>query len=156
MQTNDQRPTIRPSQGPEEYPALVEIWRGAVRATHDFLEAADFDRIERRLPSDYLPAVTLLVAELDGTPVGFAGIGDGSLEMLFVADGRRGAGIGSALLAHAVARHRVTRVDVNEQNPDALAFYLRRGFVRDGRSERDGDDRPYPILHLRLADPSPN
>ncbi len=32
---------IRPAIGASEYPALVDIWRSAVRATHDFLGADD-------------------------------------------------------------------------------------------------------------------
>lgn len=143
---------IRPAVGASEYPALVDIWRSAVRATHDFLEADDFARIEGDLASAYLPAVTLVVAERGGRPVGFAGVVEGGLEMLFVDATARGAGIGSALLAHVLAEHGVRRVDVNEQNPGAHGFYLSRGFVQVGRSELDGDGRPYPILHLALPD----
>ncbi len=143
---------IRPSHGPTEYPQLVEIWRSAVRATHDFLDESDFERIEAGLAPRYLPAVSLIVAELDGIPVGFAGIADGSLEMLFVSDSARGSGVGTALLAEAVAEHGATRVDVNEQNMSALGFYLSRGFVQVGRSELDGDGRPYPLLHLETSD----
>ncbi|MHA7135158.1 GNAT family N-acetyltransferase [Oerskovia turbata] len=143
---------IRPTAGPSEYPALVDVWRSAVRATHDFLAQADFERIEAALASDYLPAVELLVAERDGRVVGFAGVVEDGLEMLFVADEARGAGVGSALLAEAVARHGVTRVDVNEQNEGALGFYVSRGFREVGRSPLDSDGRPYPILHLRLPD----
>lgn len=54
------------------------------------------------------------------------------------------------LLAHVVDEQGVVRVDVNEQNPDALGFYLSRGFHHVGRSDLDGDGRPYPILHLAL------
>lgn len=64
---------IRSSIGPAEYPALVEIWRSAVRATHDFLEDVDFARIESLLASAYFPAVTLRVLDLEGGPLGFAG-----------------------------------------------------------------------------------
>jgi putative acetyltransferase len=143
---------VRPTTGPAEYPQLVEIWRSAVRATHDFLEEADFVRIEAALASDYLPAVEVLVAERDGVVVGFEGVAEGGLEMLFVADEARGTGVGSALLAEAVAHHGVTRVDVNEQNPGAVGFYRSKGFREVGRSPLDSDGRPYPILHLRLAD----
>lgn len=142
--------TLRPSAGAGEYPALVEIWRSAVRATHDFLAAEDFARIESLLADAYFPAVTLTVAERAGAPVGFSGVAEGNLEMLFVADSARGSGVGSALLAHAVAEQGVTRVDVNEQNASAGGFYRSRGFVQVGRSELDGDGRPYPILHLAL------
>ncbi|WP_370647815.1 GNAT family N-acetyltransferase [Leucobacter aridicollis] len=146
------RQVIRTTRGPEEYSALVSIWRSAVRATHDFLAEEDFARIEGNLADAYFPAVTLAVAERDGVPVGFAGVAEGSLEMLFVDDAARGTGVGSALLAHAIERLGVTRVDVNEQNPGAHGFYVSRGFAEVGRSELDGDGRPYPLIHLALPE----
>lgn len=142
--------TIRPVHGPAEYPQLVEIWRSAVRATHDFLSEEDFARIEDNLAGSYFPAVSLIVADRGGRPVGFAGVAAGNLEMLFVSDDARGSGIGSELLREAIGSLGATQVDVNEQNVDALGFYLSRGFVRVGRSELDGDGKPYPILHLEL------
>ena len=141
--------TIRPAAA-DDHPALVRIWRSAVEATHDFLAEADRDAIESRLASDYFPAVTLVLAEIEDSPVGFAGALNGNLEMLFVDAARRGAGIGTLLLEHAIAQLAVTRVDVNEQNPSAAAFYARRGFEVIGRSELDDAGRPYPLLHLRL------
>lgn len=145
---------VRPTHGPAEYPALVAIWRSAVDATHDFLADADRDEIESHLQSDYFPAVTLSVAELDGRPAGFSGVLDGNLEMLFVDASRRGEGIGTALLSHAITEHGVTKVDVNEQNVSAAGFYARRGFEVIGRSETDEAGRPYPLLHLELDAPS--
>lgn len=150
MQKTSPDPYIRPNIGSAEYPALVEIWRSAVRATHDFLEESDFERIENNLASTYFPAVTLIVAERDGEPVGFAGVAEGNLEMLFVSAAARGGGIGSALLAEVIAKNGVTKVDVNEQNTGARGFYLSRGFQQVRRSELDGDGRPYPVLHLEL------
>lgn len=146
--------SIRPSVGAAEYPALVAIWRGAVDATHDFLTDADRDAIEAELPSAYLPAVALSVAERDGRPVGFSGVLDGMLEMLFVDAAQRGGGVGTALLTHAIRELGVTRVDVNEQNVSAAGFYAHRGFEVVGRSEIDEAGRPYPLLHLRLVAPS--
>lgn len=143
--------SIRPSIGAAEYPVLAAIWRGAVDATHDFLADADRDEIEARLQSDYFPAVDLSVAERDGRPVGFSGVLDGTLEMLFVDAMQRDGGIGTALLAHAIREYGVTKVDVNEQNISAAGFYARRGFEVVGRSETDEAGRPYPLLHLRLS-----
>ncbi len=142
--------TIRPSTGAAEYSTIAAIWRGAVDATHDFLTAADRDEIESALQSDYLPAVVLSVAERDGRPVGFSGVLDGTLEMLFVDATQHGRGIGTALLTHALREHGVTDVDVNEQNVSAAGFYAHRGFEVVGRSETDDAGRPYPLLHLRL------
>lgn len=148
---DEQALEIRASRGPVEYPTLVEIWRSAVRATHDFLEESDFQRIENNLASAYLPAVSLIVAERAGERVGFAGIAEGNLEMLFVTNDARGEGIGTKLLNEAVTEFGVTRVDVNEQNSGACDFYLSRGFAQVGRDELDGDGRPYPTLHLELS-----
>lgn len=144
---------VRPAAGAAEFPVLAEIWADAVHATHDFLDPADFARIQGNLTSAYFPAVSLLVAEHSGRAVGFAGVLDGGLEMLFVSPAAAGHGVGSALLQHVVDQHGVTRVDVNEQNPAAFGFYVRRGFEVVGRSETDGDGRPYPILHLRRTPP---
>ncbi|WIM67436.1 GNAT family N-acetyltransferase [Corynebacterium breve] len=148
---DDSAVTIRAAKGATEYPELVAIWRSAVRATHDFLTEEDFKRIEGNLAAMYFPAVSLIVAELNGKPVGFAGIAEGNLEMLFIENVARGRGIGTRLLHEAISNHGVTTVDVNEQNGGACAFYRSRGFVQVGRDELDGDGCPYPTLHLKLS-----
>ena len=142
---------VRPSRGPVDFAPLVAIWRSAVDATHEFLADADRDEVESRLESDYFPAVSLTVAELNGRPVGFAGVLDGNLEMLFIAAKQRGTGIGTSLLSHAINDHGVRYVDVNEQNRQAVEFYTRRGFQVVRRSETDDVGRPYPLLHLQLT-----
>ncbi|MDO5029953.1 MAG: GNAT family N-acetyltransferase [Corynebacterium sp.] len=142
--------TTRRCIGPEEYPALVDIWRSAVRATHHFLTEEDFQAIESNLSPAYFPAAHLFVAECNNHPVGFAGVVEDSLEMLFVADEFRGQGVGSLLLRYAVDQLGVRKVDVNEQNPGAVGFYLHHGFVQGGRDDLDADGRPYPILHFAI------
>jgi RimJ/RimL family protein N-acetyltransferase len=136
-----------------DHDALVAVWRRAVDATHHFLAERDRDAIEELLPTQYLPAGTLIIAEADGQPIGFAGVHDGALEMLFVDPTHHGSGVGSALLTAAVQDHAVTRVNVNEQNAAAADFYARRGFEVVGRSSVDDTGRPYPILHLELHPP---
>jgi putative acetyltransferase len=71
--------------------------------------------------------------------------------MLFVHPAWRGQGIGRRLLHYAVDSWNATMLDVNEQNPQALGFYLKLGFVVEGRSELDGTGQPYPLLHMRLG-----
>jgi putative acetyltransferase len=53
--------------------------------------------IEARLAAEYLPHVRLVVAEINGDPVGFAGTSADKLEMLFVDAVQRGRGVGSSL-----------------------------------------------------------
>lgn len=132
--------TLRPGRE-ADFTALVRVWRSSVDATHHFLTAADRDSIEALLASDYLPAVAVTVAEVDGQPVAFAGTSDRRLEMLFVHDALRGRGIGSMLIEHVVHEDGVVHVDVNEQNPAAVDFYISRGFAITGRSDRDDDIR---------------
>ena len=143
--------TVRGCRGGAEFPLLAEIWRRAVDATHDFLADADRDAIEGRLVAEFLPAVVLSVAEVDGRVVGFSGVLGEKVEMLFVDPAVHGTGVGTALLERVVAEHGVTEVDVNEQNGQAVRFYDRRGFEVVGRSETDDEGRPYPLLHLRLT-----
>lgn len=129
---------------------MVEIWRGAVEATHDFLSAEDIDYYQRRLAEEYLALVDVTVAAVADTPVGFSGIAEGKLEMLFIGQAHRGCGVGSALLHDAIARNPGLLVDVNEQNPQAVGFYQHHGFLTLGRSETDAEGRAFPILHLGL------
>lgn len=139
---------LRGCAGEQEFARLVDVWRSAVRATHHFLTADDIAFYEGRMVQEYLPAVDLTVAVTGGRIVGFSGLADGRLEMLFVENEYRGTGVGSVLLEDALHRNPALTLDVNEQNPSAVVFYERRGFVVTGRSETDGDGRPFPLLHL--------
>ncbi len=71
------------------------------------------------------------------------------VEMLFVDPALHGRGIGRALLDAVGRGLPVVELDVNEQNPGALAFYRALGFEVTGRSETDDQGRPFPLLHLR-------
>lgn len=132
-----------------DYAALARLWARSVKATHGFLKAADFAYYRERIERDYFPRVRLWKYSEAGDIRGFVGVGD-MIEMLFVAPKYFGRGIGSSLLDFAVRHCAVTRVDVNEQNVDALRFYLSRGFKVIGRSPCDAEGLPYPILHLSL------
>ena len=53
------------------------------------------------------------------------------------------------LLDHARRLHGNLSVEVNEQNEEALRFYLAQGFSVVGRSDLDGEGRPFPLLRMR-------
>ncbi|MGL4034360.1 GNAT family N-acetyltransferase [Kosakonia cowanii] len=136
---------------PVHYPTLLKIWESSVRASHDFLPEEDIEALRPLLENRYFPAVTLSIARLveDGSIVGFVGVSDNRIEMLFVDAAQRGKGTGKVLLQHAIA-HGADELDVNEQNPQAVGFYQQQGFEVVGRSEHDGQGRPYPLLHMKL------
>ncbi|MDH1262468.1 GNAT family N-acetyltransferase [Pseudomonas sp. GD03944] len=136
---------------PLDFPRMLDVWEAAVRATHDFLPESDIELIRPLLSSQYFPNLALTcVRDASGQVVGFLGGAEGKVEMLFVDPAAHGQGIGRALLHHAIEQDGAHQVDVNEQNPKALGFYLSQGFVVESRSPLDGGGRPYPILHLRL------
>lgn len=140
------------SVGRNDYPRLIQIWEASVRATHDFLSEADILALKPLILAQYFDAVSLTAARNDaGELLGFSGVAEGNLEMLFIAPEQRGQGVGAALCRHAIEQQAVTKVDVNEQNPQAIGFYLRMGFAQVGRSELDGQGNPFPLLHLALA-----
>jgi putative acetyltransferase len=128
---------------------LMDIWESSVRATHTFLSPEKREAL-RPLVREALESMSLYTAqERDAAPDGFAGVAGAMLHMLFVRPEKRGRGIGCALVRHAI-HNGVTQVDVNEHNPQALAFYHRMGFVVAGRSAVDGQGNPFPLLHMRL------
>ncbi|WP_278987496.1 acetyltransferase [Sphingobium yanoikuyae] len=125
-----------------------QIWRDAVDATHDFLDPADRDAIEQEL-SQFLPAAPLWLAiDETGETTGFMLLDGSHMEALFVDPAYRGQGVGRQLVRHACSLHSTISTDVNEQNVQAEQFYRRLGFVAVGRSELDGQGRPYPLIHL--------
>lgn len=135
-----------------EYQQLIEIWESSVRATHDFLDESDLIELKSLILDQYFDAVELSVARADeGELLGFCGVRDGNIEMLFVAPKARGNGVGPLLTRHAISSGGATRVDVNEQNEQALGFYKHLGFEVIGRSPFDGQGKPYPLLHMRLV-----
>lgn len=138
--------------GREDHAVLVRIWEDAVRATHHFLPDDEIDALRPLLLAEYFAAVDLHgVRNAEGIILGFSGVHEDKLEMLFVRPSAFGTGVGRALTEHAIARQGVTAVDVNEQNPQARAFYERMGFVVVDRSPCDAQGKPYPLLHMRLS-----
>ncbi|MCB2225311.1 MAG: GNAT family N-acetyltransferase [Desulfarculaceae bacterium] len=137
--------------GPERHPELLALWEASVRTTHHFLGEEDIVRLKPLILESYFNAVELccLVDEQDRA-LGFLGTAQGKIEMLFIAPEQLGRGLGRLLAAHATEELGAVRVDVNEQNPQALGFYEHLGFRVVGRSPLDGEGRPFPLLHLEL------
>lgn len=82
-------------------------------------------------------------------PLGFIGLSEHKIEMLFISSDCRGKGIGKQLLLQADARWQINEVVVNEQNPQAKGFYEHMGFSVYARSETDEQGGPFPILFMK-------
>ena len=71
-----------------------------------------------------------------GLAIGFMGIENGKLEMLFISPEERGKGIGKRFIQHSVETLSVSEVTVNEQNPEAIGFYEHMGLKRAAAVKR--------------------
>lgn len=136
-----------------DYLELLAVWEDAVRATHDFLSEEDIQSFKPMILEHAFPAVILkCVKSEQGAIIGFIGVHKQKIEMLFVKNSVRGQGVGKRLLQYAINELQCNKVDVNEQNPQALGFYQYCGFAIISRSPLDDAGKPFPILHLKLIE----
>ncbi|CAL2083068.1 GNAT family N-acetyltransferase [Tenacibaculum sp. 190524A05c] len=134
-----------------EYQQVVDLWESSVRATHNFLKEEDIQYFKPLILNTYLDAVELrCIRNNEKKIIGFLGVAEQNLEMLFIDPEYRGKKIGKNLLNYSITNLNVTKVDVNEQNEQAVGFYKYCGFEVIDRSELDSTGKPYPILHMEL------
>lgn len=134
---------------PEYYAEMLAVWENSVRATHDFITEEDIEFFKPIIIEQAFPAVTLrCIKSESGSILGFVGVHDAKVEMLFVLNEARGLGVGTALLQYAIEQLAAAKVDVNEQNPLAVGFYQHMGFKVISRSPIDDMGKPFPYLML--------
>ena len=121
--------------------------------THLFLSVDEINSIKQYVPQAIKDVSILVIAEnKNGNPVGFMGVDDKRLEMLFVLDKYRGQGIGKQLLQYGIENYSINELTVNEQNPRAKGFYEHMGFEVYKRTELDEQGNPYPLLYMKRVD----
>lgn len=133
----------------ENYLELIEIWEAAVRATHDFLPEKNILQLKPQILKHYFDAVELRCIKKEEEILGFIGVAESNIEMLFIKPEHFGSGIGYNLVTYAFDELNASKVDVNEQNPNAIKFYEKVGFEKVGRSELDGQGNPFPLIHMQ-------
>ena len=133
----------------EDFPILIEIWERSVRATHHFLPESEIKELKPLILNEYFQHVLLHQYIQDNQIIGFIGTSPDNIEMLFIEPDFRGQGIGKALTLFAIEKLNIQKVDVNEQNPQAVGFYQKLGFKVISRSELDGQGKAYPLLYLK-------
>lgn len=142
--------SINPVRTEKLAASLLTIWKLSVKASHFFLTEKEIDELIPFVKSAIAQINVLVVIYANDEPVGFMGIEDRKLEMLFISPDYFGKGLGRKLTELAFESFAVESVDVNEQNPNAVRFYTRIGFVVFDRSEYDSQGNPFPILKMRL------
>ncbi|NDW08835.1 GNAT family N-acetyltransferase [Dysgonomonas sp. 520] len=134
-----------------DYQQLSRIWESAVSSTHDFLEKEDYEYYKSQLTLYFKYVKLYTFKEEEGGEIkGFLGVAADKIEMLFVHNDFRRQGIGKTLINFAIDELKLSKVDVNEQNIQALNFYKLIGFKQIGYSEIDQEGKPYPIVYMSL------
>lgn len=135
----------------QEYDILLQIWERAVRSSHHFLSEEDIRFYKPLVRHEYFPVVQLYtIRNHSGQITAFMGLSDSLIEMLFVDPDEQGHGYGKQLIEFAIRQKQIHKVDVNEQNGQALRFYQNRGFEIISRDDLDSTGKPFPILHMQL------
>lgn len=130
---------------------LTHVWEASVKATHLFLSEPEIAEIKPYVPMALQEIPHLIIAENeDGSPVGFMGIENRKIEMLFISPEFRGKGIGKEFIEYGIEKFSANEVTVNEQNPQATGFYEHLGFTVYKRTDLDEQGRPYPLLYMKL------
>ncbi len=138
--------------------SLVELWANSVQATHTFLSESEILKIKEYVPDAIYNVESLLVLfeddenseKSDSAPLGFMGIENKKIEMLFISPDASGKGFGKMLVQHGIKNYSAEEVTVNEQNPKAKGFYEHLGFKTYKTSATDEQGNPYPIAWMKL------
>jgi len=150
---------------PERTEALINtlllLWEKSVRKSHLFLTDAKIIDLIPFVKAELYDIPHLILAENENENeneneiMGFMGIAGDKIEMLFLAPEHFGKGIGKELVNLALNKYHIAKVDVNEQNPDAIEFYKHLGFEVFDRIERDAQGEPFPLLQMLINNDAP-
>jgi putative acetyltransferase len=129
---------------------VISVWERSVRATHTFLKRDDIAFYKSIVETIDFNQLSVYCAKAsDGELIGFIGVAEGKIEMLFLHPSYIGQGNGKALIEFAIDKLGATSVDVNEGNRYAVGFYQSFGFEVYDRMEKDSEGKEYPILKMR-------
>ena len=130
---------------------LLEVWENSVKATHLFLSNEEIEDIKKYVPQALKKISHLVIVENENNiPIGFMGIENKKIEMLFIKNSQKGKGLGKKLLKYGIENYNANELTVNEQNLNAKGFYEYMGFKTYKRTQLDEQGNPYPILYMKL------
>lgn len=132
-----------------DYDEIIVVWENSVRATHHFLTEKEIAFYKPLVLKYALPSMQVWGVRIQNKLAGFTAVSSHKTEMLFIAPEFIGKGLGKKLISFVINQLHIFLIDVNEENPNALGFYLHLGYQIISRDEKDGNGLPHPILHLK-------
>jgi putative acetyltransferase len=144
---------------PADEETAIELWRRTWQIAYPRLDfTARLDWWRQRWRNQLLPKAHVIVAERDDAMIGFVTIepDTGYLDQIVVAPEAWGTDAARALLDEAkrIAPSRVT-LHVNCDNPRAIRFYEKNGFVVAGNDVNPRSGAPVYVMEWR-GDGSPS
>src|SRR5688572_15505994 len=101
---------------------VLEVWEQSVLATHQFIKREDFQTIKQIVKTIDFNAFEMYCLVADERLIGFLGVADQKIEMLFLSPSYFGKGLGKKFMEFALRELKANKVDVNEQNSHAVEF----------------------------------
>jgi putative acetyltransferase len=144
---------------PRDEDASVALWLRTWQAAYpeiDFTDRLDWWR--ERWRNELLPVAEVVIAETDGTMIGFVTVDPRTLylDQIVVAPEYWRSSVGSALIVEA---KRISPVgldlDVNIDNARAIGFYRRLGFLITGAGENPISGKPVHRMSWRPRNYTP-
>jgi putative acetyltransferase len=133
--------------------ASIALWLRAWQAAYPELDfAARRDWWRARWRNELLPAAEVVIAEADGTMIGFVTVDPRTLylDQIVVAPEYWRSAVGSALIAEA---KRISPagldLDVNTDNARAIGFYRKHGFAISGTGKNPISGKPVHRMSWR-------
>ena len=129
---------------------VLDVWEKSVLATHNFLKPSDFKEIKQLVQTFNFNDFEVYCLKQNDEIAGFIGLAERKIEMLFFSPEYIGKGLGRKLADFAISELKADKVDVNEQNTNAVKFYEKLGFKTYERTEKDDQGKEYPLLRMKL------
>ena len=127
---------------------MIFVWEKSVRATHHFVTSDEVERLKVLVKEIDFTSYSVHCLISEDKMLGFLGGQDKVIESLFLDPDYIGQKFGTKLMDFALNTLKANKVNVNEQNTDAIKFYTKFGFKTYERTEKDSHG--YPILKMIL------
>ncbi|MFD2178143.1 GNAT family N-acetyltransferase [Veronia pacifica] len=115
---------------PNKHAELIQLWEHTVRHCYPFYCEHDISTIKQSVLPDLLDMLTLrAIFSPQQVMIGFVGVRQSKVELLFVNPSYQRQGYGKTLLRYATEILRCDWLEVDSRNKNARMFYEKMGFV---------------------------
>jgi putative acetyltransferase len=129
---------------------MIAVWEKSVCATHHFVSSEELDKLKELVKQIDFHSFAVYCLLSESKVLGFVGVEDDVIESLFLDPEYMGQKLGTKLMNFALTELKADKVNVNEENLDAIKFYSKFGFVTYERTEKDAYGNDYPILKMKI------